>query len=49
MRNLFEKAVARQSDRVAQMENPTKEQLMELRLEDVQEPAEDAAAEHEEE
>ena len=48
VRNLFEKAVARQSDRVAQMENPTKEQLMELRLEDVQEPAEDAA-EHKEE
>ena len=30
VRNLFEKAVARQSDRVAGLESPTKEQLMEL-------------------
>ena len=30
VRNLFEKAVARQSDRVAGLEAPTKEQLMEL-------------------
>ena len=35
VRNLFEKAVSRQSDRVAQLENPTKEQLMELRTEDL--------------
>ena len=39
VRNLFEKAVARQSDRVAQMETPTKEDLMELRTEDLQEEA----------
>ena len=38
VRNLFEKAVARQSDRVAQLEAPTKEQLMELRPEDLKEP-----------
>ena len=30
VRNLFEKAVSRQSDRVAQLESPTREQLMEL-------------------
>ena len=30
VRNLFEKAVARQCDRVAGLDNPTKEQLMEL-------------------
>ena len=40
VRNLFEKAVARQSDRVAQLENPTKEQLMELLPEDLKEPEE---------
>ena len=39
VRNLFEKAVSRQSDRVAQMEAPTKEDLMELRTEDLQEEA----------
>ena len=38
VRNLFEKAVARQSDRVAQLEAPTREQLMELRPEDLKEP-----------
>ena len=38
VRNLFEKAVARQSDRVAQLESPTKEQLMELRPEDLKDP-----------
>ena len=37
VRNLFEKAVARQSDRVAQLEAPTREQLMELRPEDLNE------------
>ena len=30
VRNLFEQGVARQADRVAQLEEPTKEQLMEL-------------------
>ncbi len=38
VRNLFEKAVARQSDRVAQLEAPTKEQLMELLSEDLTDP-----------
>ena len=37
VRNLFEQAVARQADRVAQLEKPTKEQLMELRQEDLRE------------
>jgi len=37
VRNLFEQAVARQSDRVAQLEAPTREQLMELRPEDLNE------------
>ena len=40
VRNLFEKAVARQSDRVALLEAPTREQLMELRPEDLKEPGE---------
>ena len=40
VRNLFEKAVARQSDRVALLESPTREQLMELRPEDLKEPGE---------
>ena len=35
MRNLFEQAVARQADRVSQLEAPTKEQLMELKPEDL--------------
>ena len=38
VRNLFEQAVARQADRVSQLEAPTKEQLMELRREDLEEP-----------
>ncbi len=38
VRNLFEKAVARQSDRVAQLETPTKEQLMQLLPEDLKDP-----------
>ncbi len=37
VRNLFEQAVARQADRVSQLEEPTKEQLMELRREDLEE------------
>ena len=41
VRNLFEKAVARQADRVAQLENVTKEQLMELLPEDLKEESED--------
>jgi len=40
VRNLFEKAVARQSDRVAQLEAPTREQLMELTVDDVNKPEE---------
>ena len=38
VRNLFEQAVARQSDRVARLEAPTREQLMELRAVDLPEP-----------
>ena len=41
VRNLFEKAVARQSDRVAQLEAPTKEQLMELQVADLKESEEE--------
>ena len=40
VRNLFEQTVARQSDRVARLEAPTREQLMELRPEDLAEPGE---------
>ena len=35
VRNRFERAVARQADRVAALDGPTKEQLMELTLEDL--------------
>jgi len=38
VRNLFEQAVARQSDRMARLEAPTREQLMELHPEDLAEP-----------
>lgn len=38
VRNLFEQAVARQSNRVARLEAPTREQLMALRPEDLAEP-----------
>ena len=41
VRNFFEKAVARQSDRVAQLESPTREQLMELLPQDLREPEAD--------
>ncbi|MCI8539751.1 MAG: AAA family ATPase [Oscillospiraceae bacterium] len=41
VRNLFEKAVARQSDRVSGLEAPTKEDLMVLTLEDFQKAAEE--------
>ena len=37
VRNLFEQAVARQADRVSQLEEPTREQLMELKPEDLAE------------
>ncbi len=37
VRNLFEQAAARQADRVSQLEAPTKEQLMELLPEDLEE------------
>ncbi len=40
VRNLFEQAVARQADRVSQLEAPTKEQLMELLPEDLEEKEE---------
>ena len=42
VRNLFEKAISRQSDRVAQLETPTREQLMELRPEDLKDPEPEA-------
>ncbi len=35
VRNLFEKAVSKQSDRVAALETPTREQLMELTVDDL--------------
>ncbi len=38
VRNRFEQAVARQSNRVAQLDSPTREQLMELLPEDLTEP-----------
>ena len=38
VRNLFEKAVSRQADRVAAMESPTREQLMELLPQDLEDP-----------
>ena len=38
VRNLFEQAVARQADRVSQLEAPTREQLMELLTEDLSPP-----------
>ena len=47
VRNLFEKAVARQADRVAALESPTKEQLMELTLADLKELPEDEHTEEE--
>ena len=37
VRNVFERAVARQSDRVAALENPGKEELMALTTADLQE------------
>ncbi len=40
VRNRFERAVSRQSDRVAQLDLPTKEQLMQLLREDLKEPEE---------
>lgn len=42
VRNVFERAVSRQSDRVAALERPTKEQLMELTEEDLREEDEPA-------
>ena len=35
VRNIFETAIARQANRVAVMENPTKEDLMALTVEDL--------------
>ena len=36
VRNVFEKAIARQADRVAETENPTREDLMTLTVEDLE-------------
>ena len=47
VRNLFEKAVARHSDRIAALDSPTREQLMALEKQDLQE--EDKSAQCEEE
>ena len=44
VRNLFEKAVARQADRVALLEAPTREDLMALTAADLREPEERAEA-----
>ena len=44
VRNIFERAIARQADRVAAMENPTREHLMELTEDDL-ELVDDAAPE----
>lgn len=44
VRNVFERAVARQSDRVAALEAPTKEQLMELLPQDLKEPEAESPA-----
>ncbi len=41
VRNLFEKAVSRQADRVARLDSPTKEQLMQLLPQDLKEPEQD--------
>jgi len=40
VRNIFETAVARQANRLAVMENPTKEDLMAFVLEDLQDSEE---------
>ncbi len=40
VRNIFEQGIARQADRVAALENPTREQLMALTVEDLQDPEE---------
>ena len=40
VRNLFEQAITRQADRVAQLEAPTREQLMELTLDDLKQTIE---------
>ena len=48
VRNLFEKAVARQSDRVARLESPTREQLMELLPQDLKEEEDVPASSSEE-
>ena len=42
VRNLFERAVARQADRVAKLDGPTREQLMQLLPQDLEEPAGEA-------
>ena len=42
VRNLFERAAARQADRISTLDAPTKEQLMELTVADLREPEEGA-------
>ncbi len=43
VRNIFEQGIARQADRVAALDSPTREQLMALTVEDLQDPEEDSA------
>ncbi len=45
VRNVFEKSIARQCDRIVTLENPTKEQLMELTVEDLTGGEKDALGE----
>ena len=47
VRNVFEKTIARQCDRIVALEGPTREQLMELTLTDLTGGEEDAAREEE--
>ena len=47
VRNIFEQGIARQADRVAALESPTKEELMALTVADLQDPEENQAKEEE--
>lgn len=46
VRNIFEQGVARQADRVAALDAPTKEELMALTVADLQDPGEKEEPEH---
>ncbi|NLD52536.1 MAG: AAA family ATPase, partial [Clostridiales bacterium] len=47
VRNLFEQAIARQANRLAKLDSITREQLMEITKEDLEEPPEEEALEAE--